>query len=67
MDEEAKVGDTVWYQTGIDQQQAKIVAINSTTEATIQLLTGPQTGVVFDAPWGIIRCCVSDATRPPEK
>lgn len=54
MCDKAKLGDTVWYEVGIDRQQAKIVAISGTTHATIRLLTGPQTGQVIDAPWGII-------------
>jgi len=55
MGDRAKIGDTVWYEVGVDQQQAKIVAINGTTQATIQLLTGPQADLVIDAPWGVIR------------
>lgn len=55
MGDKAKVGDTVWYEVGTDRQQAKIIAINGTTHATIRLLTGPQTGQTIDAPWGVIR------------
>lgn len=56
MTDKAKVGDIVWYEVvSSDQQQAKIVAINGTTQATIQLLTGSQKGLVLDAPWGVIR------------
>jgi len=50
----SKVGDIVWYELGTDQQQAKIIAIDGTTEAYIELLTGPQKGQKFHSPWGII-------------
>lgn len=50
-----KVGDVVWYEVGTDLQQAKIVAVDGTTEANIEILTGPQKGKRINAPWGIIR------------
>jgi hypothetical protein len=51
----SKVGDIVWYEVaGSDRQQAKIIATDGTA-ANIELLTGPQKGQRFSAPWGIIR------------
>ena len=56
MTKEPKVGDVVWYAVGADtaRQQAEIVTINGSTRARIRILTGPQTRVVLDAPWGVI-------------
>ncbi|MFZ0772573.1 MAG: hypothetical protein ACLP56_02565 [Candidatus Sulfotelmatobacter sp.] len=52
-----KVGDVVWYVVGSDRQQAKIIAVSGSTHATIKLLTGPQSGQEFEAPWGVIEPC----------
>jgi hypothetical protein len=55
--EKANVGDVVWYVVGADtdRQQARITAISGSTHATIRLLTGPQSGQEFEAPWGVIQ------------
>ena len=57
--DKGKVGDVVWYAVGPDtaRQQAKIIAISGSTHATIKLLTGPQSGQEFEAPWGVIEPC----------
>ena len=55
MSDKPKIGDTVWYEVGSSQEKAKIVAISGNTQATIQLLTGPQRGQELEAPWGIIK------------
>jgi hypothetical protein len=57
--DKGNVGDVVWYAVGPDtaRQQAKIIAISGSTHATIKLLTGPQEGQEFEAPWGIIEPC----------
>jgi hypothetical protein len=57
--DKGRVGDVVWYTVGPDtaRQQAKIIAISGSTHATIKLLTGPQEGQEFEAPWGIIEPC----------
>lgn len=49
-----KVGDVVWYLVDEPRQQGKITRINGSTHATIRLVTGPQAGQEFEAPWGII-------------
>jgi hypothetical protein len=57
--DKGNVGDVVWYAVGSDaaRQKAKIIAIRGSTHATIKLLTGPQEGQEFDAPWGVIEPC----------
>jgi len=54
--EKPKVGHIVWYVVGSDteRQQAKIIAVEGSTQARIRLLTGPQVGTVLDVPWGVI-------------
>jgi hypothetical protein len=51
------IGDVVWYVVGTTRQKAKITGIHGSTHAIIKLLTGPQTGREFEAPWGIIEPC----------
>lgn len=46
-----KVGDVVWYTI---REQAEILTINGSTEATVCVVTGPQKGQGFTAPWGIL-------------
>ena len=50
-----QVGDIVHYKiVSQPPEQAVILALESNTEATIRLLTGPERGTVIDSPWGII-------------
>lgn len=54
MDE--RVGDVVWYVSGSDPQpKARITALDGKTHATIRLLSGPEKGKEFLAPWGVIQ------------
>lgn len=62
--DKGNVGDVVWYILGTTGQQAKIVAINGKTHATIKPLTGPQSGQEFEAPWGIIEPIPDHPKRP---
>jgi hypothetical protein len=55
MNYQAKIGDVVWYITGNIRHQAKLISINGSTHAVVRLLTGPQAGTEFNAPWGIIQ------------
>jgi hypothetical protein len=56
MEPKARIGDFVWFRLqGANQEKAMITAIHGDTEATIELVTGPQAGKIFDnVPWGII-------------
>jgi hypothetical protein len=49
-----KVGDVVLYIADKPRQQAEILALKIATHAQIRILTGPQRGQEFEAPWGII-------------
>jgi hypothetical protein len=53
---EAKVGQTVFYAAENEpREQAEITEIISDTHAQVRLLTGPLSGVEFDAPWIVLQ------------
>jgi hypothetical protein len=53
---EAKVGQIVVYAPGNEpREKAEITELTSETHAQVKVVSGPLTGIEFEAPWGILQ------------
>jgi hypothetical protein len=53
---EAKVGQIVFYAPENEpREKAEITELTSETHAQVRAVSGPLTGIEFEAPWGILQ------------